>query len=157
MRSRNNSGSNWIWPVVLTVVLVALAAIQMIRVNRPRPYAESLSLTPIYTADGPILSGPVLIDAGGYHVVGIDLNRTATLTGRFRSGPNDPDVNCMVVSAEDLELWKQGLQFESISRTGYLPGGKIYVTLNAGSYALILDNRRSGKPVGMLAAEFRIE
>jgi len=157
MRSRNNSGSNWIWPVVLAVVLVAIAAIQMIRVNRPRPYAESISPSPIYTADGAILTGPVSIPAGEFHAVSIDLNRTATLTGRFRSGRSDPDVNCMVLSAEDLELWKQGREFKSISRTGYLPGGKIYVTLKAGSYALVLDNRQSENAVESLAADFKIE
>ena len=145
----------WQWPVIAIVVLLGLAAIQIVRVNRPKEIPPP-SNTPAYSTPGPLLSGTVQIGGGEFLSKPITLNRRAKLSGEFRTGSIKSRVAVIVVDEANFERWKQNVENVSNVATGYVPGGKISPVLGPGFYFLVIDNRANENSVSV-AAEFVLE
>lgn len=144
---------DWRWPLIVIAVLALIVGIQMLRVNKPEPVAPETSA---YTARGFLTSGDVLIPAAGYHSIRIDLNRRARVSGVFRTPDVKSRVSVLVLSEANFDNWKLGEDFVPITQTGYVPGGKISPVLEAGSYFLVIDNRRNDT-AQKVRAEFELE
>lgn len=128
------------WSAIIVVVLLLLALMQIVRVNQPKPSGEEKT-QPIYTPKGPLVNGPVAIPPGDFFSKPINLNRRSRLTGTFRTANLRSRVSTLVVSAEHLQPWKLGSDHPFLTRTGYVPGGKMNLVLEVGSYILLIDNR----------------
>jgi hypothetical protein len=144
-----------IWPAIIAVVLIAIAAIQVYRVNRPVPVADSKP--PIRYTTGSIVDGRITVPAGGFLSYRIDLNRRAKLKGTFTTGKDNLKLACVVLREEDLENWKAGAAYKRISETGDVPRGQLDVALEPGAYYLIFDNRRTADAERRADAHFAVE
>jgi len=131
------------WLLVIAVVLVILGCIQLLRVNAPQQAMPEEK--PFVATVGPVLDGRYTVPAGDFLAVRIDLNRRASLTGRFRTPERKMLVGCTVLDAANFEAWKNGSEYKRLAETGYIPGGKINLALEPGNYYLILDNRNSNE------------
>ena len=123
------------WSAIIVVVLLLLALMQIVRVNQ-KPSGEEL-----YTSKGPLVNGPVTIQPRDFFSKHLNLNRRLRLTGTFRTANLRSRVSTLVISAQHLQPWKLGSDHPFLARTGYVPGGKVNLVLEAGTYVLLIDNR----------------
>ena len=138
---RNKILLHYRWPVIIAVVLTALAVFQLVRVNAPRqeqPVDESFHAT-----SGAVMDGNYTVPAYQFLAVRIDFNHRVKLTGWFRTPSLKMLLACLVVDAENFERWKSGSEYKRLAETNVIPGGKINLVIDPGTYYLILDNRRS--------------
>ena len=133
---------SWIrsWPVIITVVAAILGGVHILRVNQPQHHAPSAPNTS-YTAEGPLITGRLVIPPSDFHSHRIDLNHTARLSGSYRTPNIRQLVSVIVLTEEEFARWKDGREFQFVVQTGFVPGGKINRVLGAGTYFLIVDNR----------------
>lgn len=143
----------WRWPIVAIAVLVGLLSVQMLRVNKPSPIEREIR---IYSAPGSLIAGDLIIPAVEYHSTRIDLNRRAKVAGVFRTKDHKSRVSVLVLREVEFANWKDGLEYQTITETGYVPAGKISPVLDVGIYFLIIDNRLSDKPQ-KVRADFVLE
>ena len=136
------SGWHWTWPVGVAVVLLALASIQLFRVNRPRDVAPA-EIQKTYTQAGVLISRNLVLPARDFYSQQIDLNRPSQLSGSFRTPSTSQRVGVMVLSEADFDAWRTGAEFQTLARTGYIPGGKINLPLSPGTFFLVIDNREN--------------
>ena len=132
------------WMLIAIVVVVVLAVIQMIRVNRPQQ--NEVAEPPIvkYTDRGPLLTGKISIEPSAFHSVRIALNRRAKLTGTFRTPSLKERVGVLLLDEANFESWKAQNEFRSIVATGAIPVGRINPVFGPGIFFLVLDNRANG-------------
>jgi hypothetical protein len=128
------------WSAIIVVVLLLLALMQFVRVNQPKPSGEEKT-QPLYTSKGPLVNGPVTIQPRDFFSKHLNLNRRLRLTGTFRTANLRSRVSTLVISAQHLQPWKLGSDHPFLARTGYVPGGKVNLVLEAGTYVLLIDNR----------------
>ncbi len=128
------------WSAIVVVVLLLLALMQIVRVNQPSPSVEEKT-QPHYTSMGPLVNGPVAIPPRDFFSKPFNLNRRSKLTGTFRTANLRSRVSTLVISAEHLQPWKLSSDHPFLTRTGYVPGGKMNLVLEAGTYVLVIDNR----------------
>ena len=140
-RSRKSS-STWTWPVGVAVVVLSLAGIQFFRVNRPRDVAPA-EIQKTYTQAGVLISRNLVLPARDFYSQQIDLNRPSELAGSFRTPSTSQRVGVLVLSQANFEAWRTGAEFQSLARTGYIPGGKINLRLSPGTFFLVIDNREN--------------
>ena len=152
--TERNAGT-WLWPAVIVSALIAVACIQILRVNRPQETAPS-EPPRVYTAAGPLVNGQITALARDFYSSRIDLNRASRLTGSFRTPNIKSRVSVLVLSEVNFEAWKSGANHQTLSQTGYVPGGKINVALEPGVFFLIVDNRQ-GESDQSLYADFNLE
>jgi hypothetical protein len=62
----------------------------------------------------------------------------------------------MVLDEPNFEKWKAGAEHQSFTRTGYVPGGKIAITLDPGTYVLIIDNQKGDEELS-IQADFELQ
>ncbi len=144
------------WPVIIAVVLVLLALIQIVRVNQPKS-SVSEKVEQLYTSNGPLVTGTIAIQPRDFFSKRINLNRRSKLTGTFRTADLRSEVSTLVIDEQHLEQWKTGSEdHKFLSRTGYVPGGKVSLVLEPGAYLLLIDNRENdeGRTVH---ADFQLE
>jgi hypothetical protein len=140
------SSFNWLWPAIISVVVVALLAIQIIRVNTSGETPVATTKPIKYSTPGPVISGNIKIGAGEFLSNQINLNRRAKLSGEFDTGSVKSKVSVLVVDEANFEKWKLQTDFKSQAVTGYVPVGRISPVLEPGTYFLILDNRANADP-----------
>ena len=131
------------WPLIIAIVIVSIGVFQILRVNRQRPERPSADI--IQYTSGTILNGPVTVAPNAHLAYRMDFNRRISLTGRFRTASRRERIACLVMSADNYELWKNGKVYKRLSETGDIPGGKINLAIEPGTYYLVLDNRRSSE------------
>lgn len=132
----------WRWPIVIFVVVTALAGLQILRVNPPKIETGPEQLT-VYTPAGRLVDGQIILPAGGFHSTRIDLNRRSRLTGTFRTQSISSRVSVAVMTESDFDNWTSGAVHQTLARTGDVPGGKINLLLEPGVYFLVIDNRKT--------------
>ena len=146
---------NWGWPGIIAVVVLVMVLLQVARVNGPRQDAHPTE-APIYSQAGNLVRGPISIPAGEFYQTRLSLNRRAKVSGSFSTPGLVARVAAAVIKESDLEGWKSGAEIKTLSRVGYVPGGKISVVLEPGTYLLLIDNRNnSGQQV--VNADFDLE
>jgi hypothetical protein len=133
------------WLVIPLVVVMALAAIQVIRVNRPEEKVEEEVPTITYTARGPLLAGNLWVEPNAFHVTRIDLNRKAKLAGTFNTPSSKEKVHVLVFDEANFETWKAGGEYHAIVTTRAVPWGRISPVVGPGTFFLVIDNRASDK------------
>ena len=133
------------WPVIALVVVMVLAAIQVIRVNRTEEKAEEEVLTVKYTDAGPLLTGNLKIPSNAFHAVRIDLNRKAKLAGTFNTPSSKQVVSVLVLDEANFESWKAEGEYRAIVSTRAVPVGRISPVIGPGTFFLVIDNRASEK------------
>ena len=143
------------WSAIIVVVLVLLALMQIVRVNQSKPSGDEKT-QPLYTSKGPLVDGPVIIQPRDFFSKDINLNRRSRLTGTFRTASLRARVSVFVIRAEHLQPWKLGSDHPFLTRTGYVPGGKVNLVVEAGTYVLLIDNRASDEPQSV-DVDFHIE
>ena len=131
------------WPVIAIVVVMALAAVQVIRVNRPEEKIDEVVPTVTYTDNGPLLTGNLSIESNGFHVTRIDLNRKAKLGGTFNTPSSKQSVRVLVLDEANFENWKAEAEYRAIVTTGKVPWGRISPVVGPGTFFLVIDNRAS--------------
>ena len=129
----------WNWQRTAAVVIAVLAVLQFFRANRPRPAAD-IPAAPKYTT-GTIVDAPVIVPPHEFVSYRAEFNRRTDLKGEFQTGSRKVRVECLVLDAENFELWKSGSANESIAATNYVPGGKIIKVLGPGVYYIVVSNR----------------
>lgn len=133
------------WPVIAVVVVLALAAIQVIRVNRFEKKVDEQVPTTKYTGAGPLLTGNLSIEANTFHATRMDLNRKARLTGKFNTPSSKQRVMVLVLDDANFENWKAQREYRAVVTTGVVPGGRINPVVGPGTFFLVIDNRASDK------------
>jgi len=144
----DNEKRSWnrIWPGVVVAVAITLFAIQIFRVNQPTPSAPEPEPR-VYTTAGPLVSGQLVIPANDFYSNRIDLNRRTKLSGSFRTGSTRALVSVLVVNESNFDLWNAGQSnYRALTKTGYVPAGRISLVLEPGIYFFIIDNRESADP-----------
>lgn len=131
----------WKWPAVLAVIVIAIAGVQLFRVNKPpEPEPEAV---PVYTPAGTIVKGGLVIAPRDFYSARIDLNRRSKLLGEFRTPKSDIRLNVFVLSESEFENWRSGKEFNYVTRTGNVPAGRINLALEPGVFFLVMDNREN--------------
>ena len=92
------------------------------------------------------MNGYLNVGASEFISKKITLNRRAKLSGSFRTSQMRATVEVLVVKEEEFEKLNTGLDPASLAKTNYVPGGKINVVLDPGTYFLIIDNRKNDQP-----------
>jgi hypothetical protein len=138
---RNKILLHYRWPVIIAVVLTALAVFQLVRVNAPRQ--EQSVDESFHATSGTVMDGNYTVPADQFLAVRMDFNHRVKLTGWFRTQSLKMLLACLVVDAENFERWKSGSEYKRLAETNVIPGGKINLVIDPGTYYLILDNRRS--------------
>ena len=129
------------WPVIAIAVVLLVATIQILRVNRPVEEVKEEIPAPKYTDKGPLLTGNVWIDPHGFHAVRIDLNRKARIAGKFNTPSLKQRVTLLLLDEQNFEAWKTNADFRPLVSTGAIPVGRISPTLGPGTFFLVIDNR----------------
>lgn len=129
----------WNWQRTAAVVIAVLAVLQFFRANRPRPAAE-IPAAPKYTT-GTIVDAPIVVPPREFVSYRAEFNRQTNLKGEFQTGSKKVRVECLVLDAENFELWKSGSANERIAATNYVPGGKVIRVLEPGVYYIVVSNR----------------
>jgi hypothetical protein len=145
----------WRWPIIIVVVLLLLLGIQILRVNRPRPVSTTMQPVP-YSTPGILVSGDLLIPERNFYSRGIDLNRTSTLVGSFRTGSIKSRVSVLVLDTKSFEAWQSNSDYHPVTETGYVPGGKVTPVLEPGNYFIVIDNRSNEWPQSV-RVEFKLD
>ena len=65
------------------------------------------------------------------------------MAGAFSTGDTRSYVSVLVIDETNFENWVRNLDYDPVTQTGYVPGGKISPTLEPGTYFLIIDNREN--------------
>ncbi|MEP7147315.1 MAG: hypothetical protein ABI857_00335 [Acidobacteriota bacterium] len=143
----------WRWPLIVIVVLAILFGIRVLQINKREPISHQ---APAYTTTGRLMWGDVTVPAGDHFSMWLELNRRAKVSGAFRTSEVKRRVSVLVIKDSEFDSWKLDLNYDFVSRTGYVPGGKINPVLEAGTYFLIIDNRRNNYDQ-LVRAEFSLE
>jgi hypothetical protein len=146
MKERSLQDRLWAfrWPAIIVAVVLGLAVIQVLRVNPPKEKQQPSGPPPVdYTEAGPLLNGYIDVPAQDFFSKKIDLNRTAGLTGSFRTSQQRATVEVLVMTDQEFSKWSAGEDHKALARTNYVPGGKINAGLSPGSYFLVIDNRKN--------------
>jgi hypothetical protein len=129
------------WPLIVAVVLAILAGIQLICVNAPErsePVVEGFRAT-----TGAVLDGNYVVPAGQFLAVRMDFNHRVDLIGGLRTPSRQVLVRCLVLDAANFERWKVDSDYKRLAETGKVHIGKIELSIDAGTYYLVLDGRHS--------------
>ncbi|HKP68791.1 MAG TPA: hypothetical protein VJV05_05885 [Pyrinomonadaceae bacterium] len=145
------------WPVIAIVVVMILAAIQILRVNRPVEItAEEETPTIKYTNGGPLVTGSLWIDPNAFHSVRVDLNRKAKIAGTFTTQNSKQRVSVLVLDESNFEKWKSQIEFVPIVATGPVPRGRVSPVVGPGTFFLVIDNRANDNKQ-YLEADFTLD
>lgn len=147
-------------PHIITVSVLLFAAILIaIFLFRANPPANSPRIDqPVRQFTyGNFIDQPFRVPKGELVAYKFDLNRKATLKGKFSTIDYKPRLTVFVVTPADLEAMKSNLDFASITTTGEVPGGLITRNFEPGSYYVVFDNRKGLEDIGIQEALFSIE
>ncbi|MDM7923759.1 MAG: hypothetical protein QUS14_15785, partial [Pyrinomonadaceae bacterium] len=130
------SHRSYFWLRILAVVVVIIGIIQLVRVNTPAPEKPVAEAPAVKYTSGPVVEGRVEVPAGEFTSFDIRLNKRSTLKGRFATENLKGSVACLLLTAENFELFRSGKEFQAVSKTGTIPGGNMNTRLEPGNYAL---------------------
>lgn len=142
------------WLGIFATVAVILFVFNSCRVNSPENTAPVPE--PKYT-HGSIVNETVSVPAGKYVVFDVNLNRRASLKGRYHSENYQGDIGMFVLTEDNFEKFKEGEDFKSIVSAGNTPGGKTQRTLEPGVYKIIIDNRHETEKDINVICEFEVD
>ena len=145
----------WNWQRTAALVVLALAAIQFFRANRPEKTSGPSQQARYYTS-GKVVDAVVDVPAGDFTAFRIDLNRRARLDGKYWTGNKRSLIEILLINDTDLELWRSGTGVPRIVSTGIVPGGEIHRVLEPGVYHLVFNNR-TGRDPRQVQADFSVE
>lgn len=154
---RNSLSWNWSWGGIVLVVLVILAAIQLVRVNPPDDRTNGREEKNILWTNGTLISGTIEVEAGGHLTYPINLNKRVTLNGFFTTGDSSKRLACSIIAASDLNAWRAGKTVPILNTTGPVPRGLIKRVLEPGYYTLIIDNRTNNVMIQMVESHFEVK
>lgn len=129
------------WLFIFGSVLFVIGGLQVCRVNH-QPVEEK-PIKPAYTRPGPLVEEVLAVPPQNFLSFPIHINRRMLLRGKFWTGAKEHKIACIVLSSENFEAWKTGLEYKSLTGTGLVPGGRIHRVLEPGEYILIFDSRHS--------------
>lgn len=130
------------WPAAAAAVFALFVSVQILRVNS-RNDGPPVEPAPAYTPSGSLVKSDIVVPARDFYSNPIKLNRTSRLTGRFFTPKIKSRVSVIVMREADLENWKAGREIKALAQTGFIPGGRLNLLLEAGDYLLVVDNRES--------------
>ena len=143
------------WSVILAIVIVLLAGIQIYRVNRPKTTVSEIP-APVLQTTGTIVDDAITIPPGGFMPYKMNFTHRVRVVGKFRAVDTKNKFATLLMTEDDFEKWKNGLEHKAVARTPYIPGGKMNHVLEAGTYYLVFDNQEPDKEI-QLAATFNVE
>src|SRR5688572_6982344 len=94
----------WLWPAVIAAAVLAIACIQILRVNQPQEIVPS-EPPRVYTAAGSLVDGQIIAPARDFYSTRIDLNRRSRLTGSFRTPKIQERVSVLILTEDNFEKW----------------------------------------------------
>lgn len=140
----------------IVLFAAAVVAILLFRANPPVEKQVQNKPKREFTY-GNFIQGPVIAPKGEMLAFKFDLNRKASLNGKFATQNYRPRLTCYVVTAENFELMKNGAEFQSVTSTGEVPGGRVTRTFEPGIYYVVFDNRKGAADIVISEADFSIE
>jgi hypothetical protein len=155
--TKKKSGWNWSWVGIFVVVLGLIGVIQIFRVNPPADRTERGAPTPFLATTGMIIDGALEIPSGGFLSFPMNFNHRINFNGSFTTGETPERLECLIIPAGQFENWRNGVDVQTVVRTGQVPRGRINRTLEPGNYFLILDNRQGTEVKKIIESEFRVE
>lgn len=117
--------------------------------------AMALTLVTLSLLNIPVLAGGIgrsLIINGGFTVKAGDARywnfnvggKGGTVTGRFKAeGGSGNDIECFILDPDSFENWRNGHRVRTYYNSGRITVANINVTLPAGNYVLVFNNRFS--------------
>ncbi len=147
---------NWTWPHILSVVLFLLIGIHFYRVNAVTSTAAG-DTSVFKSTNGTIVDGQIVVAAEDYLSFKMDFNRRVTVKGWFATGTSNKRIECLLLNKNAFELWKNGKEFNSVARTGFLPSGKMEHVVEPNTYFLIFSNQKPGEPEKAFETFFEIK
>lgn len=140
----------------MLIVIVVLAGIWVVRQNPPNTAADAAEKKVMWTS-GKIVEGPLEVEPKGYLSFPLDLNKRSTLNAAFTTGDDLKKLTFSVITAEDVEEWKEGREVKFLTNTGPVPRGTVKRVLEPGSYIMLLDNRSGTGPVRITESNIEVE
>ncbi|HKX84264.1 MAG TPA: hypothetical protein VJL58_08595 [Pyrinomonadaceae bacterium] len=129
----------WIWAAVIVVVAAALIGFQFFRANTPEPQ-NTTAPAPVYTR-GTVVEGMIEIPADQFLSYRLNFNKKTKILGTHWTGGSSKRVLALIITEAEFERWKAGVEFRSVTQTGYVPRGKIEMVIDPGVYYFVYDNR----------------
>ena len=129
----------WIWAAVIVVVAAAVIVFQFFRANAPEP-PTTVSPTPVYTR-GTVVEGVLEIPSDQFLSYRLNFNKKTKVIGTHWTGGSSRRVLALILTEAEFEKWKGGVEFKSVTQTGYVPRGKIEMVIDPGVYYFVYDNR----------------
>lgn len=125
------------WLKIAAIVALIILAVNFLRVNREEAQPNDRP-TRVEYSYGSVAEGQFTIPEGGELSYRILLNRTALLKGEFASLTKQQPIECLVLDKENHEIRKAGGEWQALSRTRHIPGGRINRELKPGEYWLVV-------------------
>ena len=131
------------WLKIIAAVAVILVIASFFAVNRevPRP----VDLPTVEYSSGEVAVGDFAIPEDGELSFRILLNRRSLLKGDFASVGKRKLIECLVLDAENYQARKSGGEWNALTRTGYVPGGRLNRELSPGEYRVVIDAKDDDK------------
>ena len=113
---------------------------------------KTANAAPKYTY-GTIVDETVTVPAGDYITFDINLNRKASINGRFYSENYESNFGMMILDEENFKKFEAGEDYKHVVSAGVTPGGRTNRNLEPGIYKIILDNRHQPeRDIGVIAS-----
>jgi hypothetical protein len=140
----------------VAVFAAVLFGVFLLKANPPADITQKKEQKREYTY-GAFIEAPLRAAKGELLSFKFDLNRRATLNGKWSTENYKPRLNFFVVTGANFELMKSGAEFESVTTTGVVPGGKITRKMEPGLYYVVFDNRDGAEDIRIQEADFSID
>ena len=128
------------WLKIAAIVALILLAVNFLRVNREEPRTADRPAKVQYSS-GAVAQGQFTIPEGGELSYRILLNRTMLLKGDFASLTKQQPIESLVLDDENYKSRKAGGDWQALTRTGHIPGGRLNRELKPGEYWLVVTAR----------------
>ena len=146
---------NWSWAGIIAVAVIALAGFQFFRVNQPKVVTNEPP--PFIATTGVIAEGNVDLPAADFLSFPMNFNHRVKIKGSFRTGSIAKRIECLILTADNFDRWKTGSEYQSLTKTGSVPTGRIERMIDAGNYFLVIDNRKNKEAFRLEESDFRVE
>jgi hypothetical protein len=137
--------SFWLKIIAAVAVIVVIASFFMVNREVPRP----VDLPAVEYSSGEVAVGEFEIPEDGELSFRILLNRRSLLKGDFASVGKLKRIECLVLDVENYQARKSGGEWKALSRTGYVPGGRLNRELSPGEYRVVVDAQDGEGPVAV--------
>lgn len=144
VREPRRSASFWLTAAFVLVAI--LFVVNLVRVNRqpPRKVSNNQPFVEQHF-EGTIANERSVVDAGETLPFRVHFNYRSTIKGNFRVVGGEPRVLFLLLDEKNYNAWAQNAEFAPAVSTGTVPAANVSRVLEAGTYFLIFDNRKSDK------------